>query len=230
MFAAINPSKGQEDLVLATAELTRRGRSVELLLAGYELADFRRHLDQVVAQNDLGERVRFVGHLLKPHDAIRDTDIVVVCSRNEAFGRTGVEAMLFGKPLVYPNIGGMLEYCIDGETGLSYAPGDIWSLVDRLERLIADPSQWEIMGNKGRARASALFTKETFSGEAHRSLVELRDRGRLVAHMPGMIGPALSSWARPAQGSAAPPKVGRNEPCPCGSGNKYKHCHGATGV
>jgi preprotein translocase subunit SecA len=23
-------------------------------------------------------------------------------------------------------------------------------------------------------------------------------------------------------------KVGRNEPCPCGSGKKYKHCHGAT--
>ena len=24
------------------------------------------------------------------------------------------------------------------------------------------------------------------------------------------------------------PKVGRNEPCPCGSGKKYKHCHGAA--
>ena len=24
-----------------------------------------------------------------------------------------------------------------------------------------------------------------------------------------------------------PPKVGRNAPCPCGSGKKYKHCHGA---
>jgi preprotein translocase subunit SecA len=22
------------------------------------------------------------------------------------------------------------------------------------------------------------------------------------------------------------PKVGRNEPCPCGSGRKYKACHG----
>ncbi|MCK5816875.1 MAG: SEC-C domain-containing protein, partial [Candidatus Marinimicrobia bacterium] len=22
------------------------------------------------------------------------------------------------------------------------------------------------------------------------------------------------------------PKVGRNEPCPCGSGKKYKNCHG----
>ena len=25
------------------------------------------------------------------------------------------------------------------------------------------------------------------------------------------------------------PKVGRNEPCPCGSGKKYKHCHGQIG-
>jgi preprotein translocase subunit SecA len=23
------------------------------------------------------------------------------------------------------------------------------------------------------------------------------------------------------------PKVGRNDPCPCGSGKKYKYCHGA---
>jgi preprotein translocase subunit SecA len=22
-------------------------------------------------------------------------------------------------------------------------------------------------------------------------------------------------------------RVGRNQPCPCGSGKKYKHCHGA---
>ena len=25
------------------------------------------------------------------------------------------------------------------------------------------------------------------------------------------------------------PKVGRNEPCPCGSGKKYKKCHGING-
>lgn len=24
------------------------------------------------------------------------------------------------------------------------------------------------------------------------------------------------------------PKVGRNEPCPWGSGRKHKHCHGAN--
>jgi preprotein translocase subunit SecA len=30
----------------------------------------------------------------------------------------------------------------------------------------------------------------------------------------------------PAPFVRAVPKVGRNEPCPCGSGRKYKHCHG----
>jgi len=29
-----------------------------------------------------------------------------------------------------------------------------------------------------------------------------------------------------AREAAAMPKVGRNDPCPCGSGKKYKHCHG----
>jgi preprotein translocase subunit SecA len=30
----------------------------------------------------------------------------------------------------------------------------------------------------------------------------------------------------PSTVAAAVPHVGRNEPCPCGSGKKYKHCHG----
>jgi preprotein translocase subunit SecA len=36
--------------------------------------------------------------------------------------------------------------------------------------------------------------------------------------------------AKPKQETVvrATPKVGRNEPCPCGSGKKYKKCHGAT--
>jgi preprotein translocase subunit SecA len=47
-------------------------------------------------------------------------------------------------------------------------------------------------------------------------------------------GPAAAPSAveTPAGSRAAPfvrgeRKVGRNEPCPCGSGRKFKHCHGA---
>ena len=43
-----------------------------------------------------------------------------------------------------------------------------------------------------------------------------------VARLPGRpIAPADHTPMVRAE-----PKVGRNEPCPCGSGKKYKHCHG----
>jgi preprotein translocase subunit SecA len=35
-----------------------------------------------------------------------------------------------------------------------------------------------------------------------------------------------AATARAAAPVAAVPRVGRNEPCPCGSGKKFKHCHG----
>jgi preprotein translocase subunit SecA len=45
----------------------------------------------------------------------------------------------------------------------------------------------------------------------------------------GMPGVRPVSAAEPAVAPfvRADRKVGRNEPCPCGSGKKYKHCHGA---
>ena len=54
---------------------------------------------------------------------------------------------------------------------------------------------------------------------------------------------AVPAWAQSGGGTAQPaqaqaaeephpvrraePKTGRNDPCPCGSGKKYKKCHGA---
>ncbi len=38
-----------------------------------------------------------------------------------------------------------------------------------------------------------------------------------------------ASRIRPAQ-QRSEPKVGRNDPCPCGSGKKYKKCHGRPGA
>jgi len=40
---------------------------------------------------------------------------------------------------------------------------------------------------------------------------------------------AAALAARDPQNPATWGKVGRNEDCPCGSGKKYKHCHGRTG-
>ncbi|WP_439101829.1 preprotein translocase subunit SecA [Congregibacter sp.] len=55
------------------------------------------------------------------------------------------------------------------------------------------------------------------------------------AQASGMAPEQAAEAPAPEQGEAAPaqpitrsePKVGRNDPCPCGSGKKYKQCHGA---
>jgi preprotein translocase subunit SecA len=45
--------------------------------------------------------------------------------------------------------------------------------------------------------------------------------------MPAAPTAALSSSLGPVgRATAAVPEVGRNDPCPCGSGKKYKKCHG----
>ena len=38
---------------------------------------------------------------------------------------------------------------------------------------------------------------------------------------------AAPAQSEKAQVTRSVPKVGRNDPCPCGSGKKYKHCHGS---
>ncbi|THF61888.1 preprotein translocase subunit SecA [Pseudothauera nasutitermitis] len=40
------------------------------------------------------------------------------------------------------------------------------------------------------------------------------------------LGAANAERDGARQPAVAGPKVGRNDPCPCGSGKKYKHCHG----
>jgi preprotein translocase subunit SecA len=37
---------------------------------------------------------------------------------------------------------------------------------------------------------------------------------------------SVSQERDPATAVAEVPRVGRNDPCPCGSGKKYKNCHG----
>jgi preprotein translocase subunit SecA len=47
---------------------------------------------------------------------------------------------------------------------------------------------------------------------------------------PQAIGPGGRPVGppRPVTVRKSGPKVGRNAPCPCGSGKKYKFCHGAN--
>ena len=56
--------------------------------------------------------------------------------------------------------------------------------------------------------------------------IETRPPELVVPEMADPLGGDVSATA--AEGGIDFNKVGRNQPCPCGSGKKFKHCHGAV--
>ena len=57
--------------------------------------------------------------------------------------------------------------------------------------------------------------------KTHKLAIEIE---AAIPHIHRYWAPKRKSAVEQVQRDA--PKTGRNDPCPCGSGKKYKHCHG----
>jgi uncharacterized protein YecA (UPF0149 family) len=53
---------------------------------------------------------------------------------------------------------------------------------------------------------------------------------QMMANLLRHQRPAALIMEMLARDDKSPEKVGRNDPCPCGSGKKYKKCCGAGGL
>ena len=62
------------------------------------------------------------------------------------------------------------------------------------------------------------------SGEGHKD--EFADEPMMAGDMPEQTQVPERERRKPETVRRDAPKVGRNDPCPCGSGKKYKHCCG----
>jgi preprotein translocase subunit SecA len=69
-----------------------------------------------------------------------------------------------------------------------------------------------------------LFLVQPARPEDEAKEIERRQR-RAQQNLQFQTGPAQAEPPKPVRTGA---KVGRNDPCPCGSGKKYKKCHGAS--
>jgi uncharacterized protein YecA (UPF0149 family) len=81
----------------------------------------------------------------------------------------------------------------------------------------------------------ALASHVAFTSELRHKREAKQLQARAPSHAHATTRPALAlptgataTVARPALRPSVVPKVGRNQPCPCGSGKPYKHCHGAA--
>jgi preprotein translocase subunit SecA len=68
--------------------------------------------------------------------------------------------------------------------------------------------------------------KQETAQEIEQKRVALGRKQRVIESHPGADGEAEAPKQETV--TRGQPKVGRNDPCPCGSGKKYKKCHGAS--
>jgi glycosyltransferase involved in cell wall biosynthesis len=164
LLGSIAPGKGQKEAVLAVDELRRSGVDVELLLAGGSGPAHRAEIEHLIEKHGLSDNVRLAAFLRDPYPAIFEADALLSCSRHEAFGRTLLEAMLLGKPVVAARAGGIPEIVTDGQTGLLYESGDHAGLAKAIASLINDPQRTAQLASQGRSWATGHFTKERYGG------------------------------------------------------------------
>ena len=167
-------SKGQRDAILALNELVQRKRDVELIVMGHANLAYLEQLKEIVKAQNLESYVKFIDFKENPYPMVNQADIVLVCSRNEAFGRVTLEAMLLKKPVIGTNSGGTPEMIKEGFNGLLYEPGDYHQLADKIEYLLQHRDKMAEWGENGYKFAKENFSKEKSSGKVAQLLRKLK--------------------------------------------------------
>jgi glycosyltransferase involved in cell wall biosynthesis len=103
---------------------------------------------------------------------MREADICAVPAvAQEALGRTAVEAMAAGRPVVASRIGGLQFTVVDGATGLLCRPGDPVDLARKLEVLLDQPELRRRLGAAGRRRFEEHYTWDVLIEQHYRPLL-----------------------------------------------------------
>ncbi len=103
---------------------------------------------------------------------MRKADIVICPTiAEEALGRTAVEAMGAGRPVVASRIGGLLFTVLDEATGLLCEPGDPTDLARQLVRLLDDPDLRKRLGDAGRRRFEQHYTWDVILNRHYRQFL-----------------------------------------------------------
>lgn len=135
--ARITRWKGQEDFLELLGTLVERGRPVHGLVVGGtdpRRAPFLRELRQAVAKRRLEARVTFTGHRDDVREIMAVSHIVLSLAREpEAFGRTALEALSLGVPVIAYDHGGAGEVLRRMFPEGLVPAGDLRAAVSRIE-------------------------------------------------------------------------------------------------
>lgn len=159
----IQPTKGQLDAVEAVAKLKAKGHTdILLVLVGNELDQgYVRKIRKIIATNSLADQVIFAGYSPNPHVYTKNSDIALVCSSHEAFGRVTIEAMSLGTPVIGADADGTREIMGDsGRYGLLYSPGDASMLSENILLLLHNDKLRRSLSANAKRYVADNFTRE----------------------------------------------------------------------
>ncbi|HEY6238005.1 MAG TPA: glycosyltransferase family 4 protein [Thermoplasmata archaeon] len=171
----MDPMKGQDVLLRAFRKIVPDHPNARLVLVGNgsftssssgglghsKADDWRRHLLELVKSLGIEAQTRFVGFLSEEElrAAYERAEVVVLPSSREGFGLVVPEAWMFSTPVIVSDGAGVSELIVNGQNGMTFPSGDPDALVDRLSRMMADPSMRSEMGRRGKETAPVCFVE-----------------------------------------------------------------------
>lgn len=170
------PGKGHADAIRALKHLADDSVPAELIVVGDGDPVYRMTLKTLALSVSVEPRVVFVGRVASALPYMRSSDVVVVCSRCEAFGRATVEGMLCGKAVVGARGGATPELVTEGFNGLLYESGNALDLATKLRLLHDDRRLLRRLGENGRCWAAANFTRARYAKELSAVLAAVPER------------------------------------------------------
>lgn len=161
--ARLSDRKGISFLIDAVKLLVDEGRKVTCFIVGGGGSSSRDKIDLLkkrAASMDISHCFIFTGLRTDIPEILSLFDVFILPSLAEGLGRSLVEAMAAGKPVVASKVGGIPEAVEDGKTGILVPPGDAASLARALAFLFDNPQAVDEMGYAGRKRAEMMFDEE----------------------------------------------------------------------
>lgn len=111
---------------------------------------------ELLERSDLSGDVRRFGLRVDVERILPEGDVLLVTSHTESFCMAALEAAACGVPTVAPNVGGLPETVLHGQTGELYEPGDEAGAAEALTRLLADDELRCTMGEAAAWHAHRL--------------------------------------------------------------------------
>jgi glycosyltransferase involved in cell wall biosynthesis len=158
----LSPGKRQEDAIRALSLLSKKGLNVRLTLVGSELPEYGTFLRKMTRELGIEERVEFIAFTDDPFSPVAASDVALMCSRGEAFGRVTIEAMKLGKPVIGADSGGTAELIQDGRNGLLYRLADAEDLATKIEVLYHERGLVMEMGSQAQEWSQRSFSLEGY--------------------------------------------------------------------